>query len=55
MTDVIVFSHFELFFALFTPLNSPKNQNFEKMKKRAGDIIILQVCNKNCDQMMYSP
>ena len=30
---------FGLFFALYPP-NSPKSQNFEKMKKTPGDIII---------------
>ena len=35
------------------PTNSPKNQNFEKMKKAPGDIITLQMCTKNYDQMMY--
>ena len=54
VTDAIVISHF----GLFLPFNSPntrKNQNFEKMKKkRPGDIIILHMCTKNYDQMMYS-
>ena len=40
-------------FLLFYPTNSPKNQNFEKMKTIPGDIIILHMCNKNYDQMMY--
>ena len=44
-TDVIVIFHFGLFFALLPP-NSPKNQNFEKMKKVPGDIIILQYVPK---------
>ena len=48
MTDVIVIFHFGLFFALLPP-NSPKNQNFEKMKKTPGDIIILHKCTKNYD------
>ena len=52
MIDVIVISHFGLFFALL-PHNSPKNQNFEKMKKTPGDIIILHMCTKNYDQMLY--
>ena len=52
MTDVIVISHFGLFFALLSP-NSPKNQNFEKMKKMPGDIIILHKCVKNHDHMLY--
>ena len=30
-----------------------KNQNFEKMKKIAGDIIILQMSTKNNNHMMY--
>ena len=50
--DVIVIFHFRLFFALLLP-NSPKNQNFMKMKKTTGDIIILHMCTKNYDQMMY--
>ena len=32
------------------PLNNPKNQNFEKLKKIAGDII-LHMCNKNHDHI----
>ena len=28
-------------------------QNFLKMKKVPGDIIILHMCTKNFDQMMY--
>ena len=51
MTDVIVISHFGLFFSLlYTPL---KAQNFEKMKKMPEDIIILHMRTKNYDQMMY--
>ena len=41
------------YFLPFYPLNSPKNQNLKKMKKRSGDIIILQMCTKNYDHMMY--
>ena len=40
-------------FLPFYPSNNPKNQNFEKMKKTPGDIIILHVCTRNYDQMMY--
>ena len=40
-------------FLFIYPMN-PENQNFEKMKKRPGDIIILHTCTKNYDQMMYS-
>ena len=48
--DVIAVFHFGLFFALLPP-NSPKNQNFKKMKekKTPGDIILLHVCTKNYD------
>ena len=34
------------------PSKTPKNQNFEKMKKNAGDII-LHICTKNHNHMMY--
>ena len=47
------YSHFELFFALLPP-NSPKKQNFAKIKKPPEDIMILHMCNKYYDQMMYS-
>ena len=30
-----------------------KNQNFEKFKKISGDIIILEMCTKTQDHMMY--
>ena len=52
MTDVIIF-HFGPFFP-FYPSNIPKNQNFKKMYKTPGDIIILHTCTQNYDQMMYS-
>ena len=47
------------FWVIFCPLlppppNSPKNQNFLKMKKLPGDIIILHICTKNYDQMIYT-
>ena len=32
------------YFLHFYPTNNPKNQNFEEMKKRPGDIIILYMC-----------
>ena len=51
MTDVIIF-HFGPFFTLL-PRKIPKNQNFEKMKETPGDIIILHMCTKHYDQMMY--
>ena len=46
LTDVTVIFHFGLFFALLSP-NSLKNQNFKKVKKTPGDIIILHRCSKN--------
>ena len=36
------------------PPKSQKNQNFEKMKNIAGDIIILYKCTKNHNHMRYS-
>ena len=40
-------------FCPFTSLKPPKKQNFEKMKKIAGDIILL-MCIKNNNHLMYS-
>ena len=40
-------------FVPFYPLNNLKNQNFGKMKKTPGDIIILQKSTKNNDHMLY--
>ena len=45
------------FWAIFYPPpfpNIPENQNFQKMKKTSGDIIILNLCNKKQNQMMYA-
>ena len=39
-----MFCHFGQFFGLSPPDNS-ENQNFEKLKKTPGDIIILQKCH----------
>ena len=59
MTNTI-FCHFLPFY----PPNNPENQNFEKLKKThththtdtktPGDIIILHICTKNYDHMMYA-
>ena len=35
------------------PTNNSENQDFEKMKKKPGDIIILHKCNTNDNHMMY--
>ena len=51
MTDRI-FCHFGTFFAFYPP-NNPKYQNFEKTKKKSGDIIILHRCTINDNHMMY--
>ena len=40
-------------FLHFHPLNNPKNKNFEKMKIKPGDIIILHMCTINDNHMMY--
>ena len=45
------FLSFWTIFAHLPPKN-PKNQNFEKMKKMPGDIIILHKCTKNHDHML---
>ena len=41
------------YFLPFYATNSPKNQNFEKMKNTPGEIIILHKCTTNYDQIMY--
>ena len=40
------------FFALLPP-NNLQNQNLEKLKKGSWDVIILHMCTKNHDHMMY--
>ena len=45
-------------FLPFDPPNNPKNQNFEKMKKKQkqtkpGDISILHLYSTNDDHMIY--
>ena len=46
-----IFCHFRPIFALLPPppqpSKNPKNQNFEKMIKNPGDIIILHKCTIN--------
>ena len=48
------FCHFGPFFALL-PIKNPTNKNFEKMKKLAGDIIVLHMCTINHNHTMYGP
>ena len=38
-----IFCHFGLFLSLYLPMD-PENQIFEKMKKKPGDIITLDMC-----------
>ena len=53
VADVIVIFYFGLFFALLPP-TCPKNENFNKKKKKTPrDIIILHKCTKNHDHMLY--
>ena len=40
-------------FLPFYPLKNPENQNFEKMKKMPGDIIISHKCTINDNNIMY--
>ena len=40
-------------FLPFYPHNNPKIQNFEKLKKAYGDIIILHKCTRNHDHMLH--
>ena len=47
-----IFCHFGLLFAFLPPKNL-KNQNFEKMKKIPGDIIILYMYTINDNHIIY--
>ena len=49
----IYFLCWAIFFP-FTTLTTQKITLFKKMKKTPGDIIILHMCTKNYDHMMYS-
>ena len=40
-------------FLPFHSPNNPENQNFEKMKKMLGGIIILHMCTINDNRMIY--
>ena len=52
MTDLIFVFHFGLILHFYAP-NNPKNENFYKMKTMFR-YIILYMCTKNYDHMMYS-
>ena len=45
--------NFRSFFAVLPPLKTQKNKILKKWKKIAGDIIILHMCTKNHNHMMY--
>ena len=47
-----IFCHFGQFI-VFLPSKNLKNQNFEKMEKLPGDIIIIHRCNINDNHMMH--
>ena len=46
---LVILSHF----FPFDPPKISKNQNFGKMKKNSGDIMILHMCIKNHNHMTY--
>ena len=48
--NFVILDHFLTFYTS----NNTENQNFEKMKKTPGDIIILHMCTKNYDHMLDS-
>ena len=51
-----IFLLFWVIFCLFNPLplTTQKNKIFKKWKKSSGDVIILNLCNKKHDHMMYA-
>ena len=51
--DGQIFLSFWTIFCPFTPPKNLKNQTFEKMKNRPGDIIILHKYTKNHYHMLY--
>ena len=50
---ILILDHFCPFTAPPSPPKNPENQNFEKMKKPPGDIIILHKCTINDDHIIY--
>ena len=50
--------NFLSFWAIFCPVtppsNNPEKQSIENTKKTSGDVIILNLCNKKHDHMMYA-
>ena len=48
-----VFCNFGPFFTLI-PASNPENQNFVKMKKAPGNVILLHMCTKTHNHIMYA-
>ena len=48
-----IFLPFWTTFEPSTPTKNPESQNFEKMKKASGDVIIFNLCNKKNVHIMY--
>ena len=53
-SDRQFFLSFWAIFVPFYPTNNLENQNFEKMKKTPGTIIILHMCTKHHDMLYCS-
>ena len=47
------FLSFGVIFCPLIPPNNPENQDFLKMKKASGGVIILHMCTKNHDHMLH--
>ena len=47
-------THLRISFWHLLMFEKPENQNVKKLKKIAGDIIILQMCTKDHNHMRYS-
>ena len=52
--EVQVRQNFLSFWTILYPFTNLRNQNFEKLKKKPGDIIILHMRTINDNHMMYS-
>ena len=50
----VILGHLLPFYSPPLPPNYPENQNFEKMKKASGDVIILNLSNNKHNHMMYA-
>ena len=50
----MILDYFSLLLCTSPHPNYPENQNFEKMKKASGDVIILNLSNNKHNHMMYA-